>query len=248
MPATLVFRLADVDVTRVRSLSREEKREIVLQGIKQRELYWEGLSFATTPANNDAICLMSRISGFDVLNDEELSQTEMAGRQQVKTIVNFLRRKVPGFEKCYIAGIAPRVGVRESRRIVGVYTLTDEDMFDNRLFEDVVALCGGPLDIHDHKGSGILLKMLDHPFQIPMRCLLPVSIDGLVVTGRTISATRQVSSTIRNMPTVMALGQAAGTIAALAASKAVSPRALSPEEVRNILKEYGAVLSQQDIH
>lgn len=247
LPSTLVFRLSDVDVPRARAMPREEKRKIVLQGIQQKELFWENLNFPSTPANNDAIPIMSRISGLDTLNDEDLSQAEMIGRQQIKSIVTFLRREVAGFEKCNLVGIAPRVGIRETRRVVGLYTLTEQDIYDSPPFEDAVALASGPIDIHEHAGTGIFLKWPDHPFQIPMRCLIPASVEGLVVTGRAISTKRPVNCAIRFMGTAMSLGEAAGVIAAVAAKKGILPRSVSAEEVRNILRENGAILSAEDI-
>ena len=248
MPSTLVFRLSDVDVPRARAMSREEKRKIVLRGIQQKELFWENLNFPSTPANNDAIPILSRITGLDTLDDEDLSRVEMIGRQQIKSIVNFLRREVAGFEKCNLVGIAPRAGIRETRRVVGLYTLTEQDTYDSPRFEDAVALASGPMDIHDHAGTGIFLKWPDRPFKIPMRCLIPASVEGLVITGRAISTKRPANCAIRFMGTAMSLGQAAGVIGAVAARNGIPPRRVSSEEVQNILRENGAILSAEDTH
>jgi len=247
MPLTLVFRLADVDVPRVRALPREEKRRIVLKGLEAGELYWESLSFSSTPAYNDAICLMSRISGIDALNVEDLSRAELVGRQQVKSIMSFLRREMPGFENCSLAGIASRVGVRETRRIVGQYTLTEEDIHSSTPFEDAVALGAGPLDVHEQGGTGIRLIMPERPFQIPVRCLLPRRVENLVVTGRTVSSSRLVNSGLRHMGTSMALGQAAGTLAAMASKRGIRPDKVPAGELRDELRRHGAVVAREDV-
>lgn len=246
MPATLVFRATDIDLPELRALPREEKQRIVRRGLEGGEIPWASLGFFRAPGTNDAFCLMSRIGELDLLDDEDLSQAMIRGRQQIKKIVDFLRREVPGFKNCKISAIAPRLGIRETRRIVGLYTLTDDDIFSSRPFEDAVVLGGGYVDIHEHAGTGILLKELDRPFEIPLSCSFPVSVEGLVVTGRSISTTRVVNGAIRGMGTMMALGQAAGTVAALAVKRGILPTKVSAEEVQSTLRENGAVITEAD--
>jgi hypothetical protein len=245
-PMTLVFRLSNVDVAKFRAIPRDKKRALALKGIENGELFWESMSFVSTPGGSDAICLMSRIKGLDALDHFERSEAERVGRQQIKSIVAFLNREVPGFERSIIASIAPSVGVRETRRIVGQYTLTEEDILQQRQFEDTVALGCGPMDMHDAHGTGIRLAMPPAPFEIPMRCLIPEDVDGLIVTGRAISATREANGGARHMATAMALGQAAGTMAAIAARAQLSTRSLPADLVRQELRAAGAALSKAD--
>lgn len=127
-PQSLVFRLSNIDVARFRAIPREQKRALALEGVRRGEIFWESLSFMSTPGGVDAICLMSRILNIDPLDPQQASNAERIGRQQVKSIVGFLKREVPGFENAVLASIAPRIGVRETRRIVGDYTLTEEDI------------------------------------------------------------------------------------------------------------------------
>lgn len=245
-PVTLAFRLSNVDVQRFRAMPREQKRALALKGLANGELFWESMSFCSTPNGHDAICLMSRITGVDALNDGELSDAAREGRRQVRSIVNFLNREAPGFEKAILASIAPRLGVRETRRIEGLYMLTEEDIMQQRRFDDTVALGCGPMDVHDANGTGIVLYMPPAPFDIPMRCLLPRQADGLIVSGRAICATREANGGSRHMATAMALGQAAGTMAALAVAQGIEPRELDPQQVREILRLDGAALSVDD--
>ena len=204
------------------------------------------MSFCSTPNGHDAICLMSRITGVDALDDGDVSAAERTGRKQIRSIVGFLNREVPGFEKAILSSIASRIGVRETRRIVGDYMLTEEDIMQQRRFEDTIALGCGPMDVHDANGTGIVLYMPPAPFDIPMRCLLPKDIGGLIVSGRAICATREANGGARHMATAMALGQAAGTMAAIAIEKKIAPREIDAQEVRVRLRTDGAALSIDD--
>lgn len=242
-PATLVFRLSNVDVARFRALPREFKREKVQEGLARGELFWESVSFVSTPGGSDAICLMSRLRGLDPLDAGDATELNRRGRAQVKSIVAFLNREVPGFERAILAGIAPRVGVRETRRIIGQYTLTAEDILSQRHFEDAIALGCGPMDVHDPNGTGIALSMPPAPFEIPMRSLLPREVEGLIVTGRAISATHEANGGARHMATAMALGQAAGVMAATAVQHANSTLAIPAPLVRDALRRQRAAFA-----
>jgi ribulose 1,5-bisphosphate synthetase/thiazole synthase len=243
-PQSLVFRLSNIDVARFRAIPREAKRALALEGVRRGEIFWESLSFMSTPGGVDAICLMSRILNIDPLDPRQASDAERIGRQQVKSIVGFLQREVPGFEKAVLASIAPRIGVRETRRIVGDYTLTEQDILSGAAFSDSIALGCGPMDIHDAQGTGIKLFMPPAPFEIPMRCLLPADVEGLIVTGRAISATRAANGGARHMATAMALGQAAATMAVVACNQANAVHSIPATTVRSLLEADGALTTR----
>ena len=135
-PTSLLFRLSNVNIKRFRSIPRERKRELALAGVKKGVIFWESLSFMSTPGGHDAICLMSRIRGLDMLDAVDLSEAEYVGRRQVQSIVKFLQENVDGFEKAVLANIATRVGVRETRRIRGRHVLTLENILEDRQFPD----------------------------------------------------------------------------------------------------------------
>ena len=195
----------------------------MLGGLERGELFWESLSFVSTPGGTDAICLMSRIQGIDALDARDVSRAEQEGRRQITSIVRFLKREIPGFERAQLADVAERVGVRESRRVEGRYTLTEDDIMGERAFDDAIALGAGPMDRHQAGGTGIRLYAPPSPFEIPLRSLIPVAVEGLLVCGRTLSATRDAMAGARHMATSMAMGQAVGTLGALASAQRPPP-------------------------
>lgn len=245
-PCTLVFRMSNVDVKRFRALPREEKRAIALEGLKEGRIYWESLSFCSTPGGMDAVSLMSRIFDIDAIDAADATRAELAGRQQVKTIIRFLRERVPGFENAILAAVAARVGVRETRRIIGQHTLTESEITGGAHFEDTIALGAGPMDLHDAKGTGVALWTPERPFEIPLRTLLPQSMGGLVVAGRAMSATRDANGGARHMATAMCLGEAAGLFAALASRGEASLQDPAVDRIRTILKERGGLVAVED--
>jgi hypothetical protein len=174
------------------------------------------------------------------------SRAELESRRQKRQIAAFLRRYVPGFENAYIAQSGVHTGVRETRRIVGDYRLTAEDVLDARKFDDVIARGAYPVDIHNPKGSGTVLKRLPPgaAYDIPLRCLLPHGLEGLLVAGRCLSGSHQAHSSYRVMPIVMATGQAAGICAALAAKGDLTPRAVPVADVQETLIAQGADLGR----
>src|SRR5678815_5699733 len=144
----------------------------------------------------------------------------------MRQISEFLRRYVPGFEKAYVMQSGVNIGVRETRRILGEYQLTADDVLSARKFEDAIARGAYPVDIHNPKGAGTVLKRLPagEAYDIPLRCLLPKNTERVIVAGRCISGSHEAHSSYRVIPIVMATGQAAGICAALAARSGGRPR------------------------
>ena len=152
-------------------------------------------------------------------------------------LLAFFRRSVPGFANARIAATATQIGIRESRRIVGEYTLTRDDVLEARTFDDAIARSAYPIDVHNPSGSGTTTQRLPPgaAYEIPYRCLVPLSVDGLLVAGRCISTTHEALASTRLTPTVMTLGQAAGTAAALAVLADVTPRNVDTGALRERL-------------
>lgn len=186
-----------------------------------------------------------RVSEKNGADAYELSEAEIEGRRQLKKVIRFLNQHVPGMEKAHITSIQNGIGIRETRRIDGEYVLTGQDIIEGRRFEDCIARNGYCIDIHDPKGQGWGVSQIqseEQSYDIPYRCIVPERIDHLLIAGRCISATAEALASARIMPSCMALGQAAGIAAALAAEKKLAPRRLDVRQVQSVLKKSGAVI------
>lgn len=179
----------------------------------------------------------------------EISAAEMEGRTQMLAIWETLRTGVPELADCYILAGASMLHIRESRKLVGEYMLTEEDIFNGTRHADAIALGTWPIDIHPTNGFvGVHphKHLAPEPYEIPYRCLLPREIDGLLVAGRPISTTHRAHGSTRVPGTSLATGQAAGIAAAMAAGAKIEPRAIDTDELRSTLRQQGAIVSADD--
>jgi len=187
----------------------------------------------------------TRVLGMDGTDVRDLTLAEVEGRRQALALVEFFRAELPGFEQASLLDTAAMIGVRETRRIVGDYVLTLEDLQTGRHFTDVIALCAYPVDIHDPTGAGGGVSeaaATANAYEIPYRSLLPRGLDDLLVAGRCVSATHEALGAIRVMPPAFAMGEAAGTAAALAVEAEVSPRNIKTLSLQGRLRDQGAYL------
>ena len=211
------------------------------------DLTREDILFFATPHESEVSVNSTRVTrvlGTDVW---DLTCAEMESRRQMRQLVRFLQRYVPGFEKAYALQSGVTIGVRETRRVRGAYQLTADDLLTARKFEDVIARGTYPVDIHNPAGKGTVLKRIPpgEAYDIPLRCLIPQGVEDLLVAGRGISGTHEAHSSFRVMPISVATGQAAGVCAALAARHDQSPRVLSVSMVQEELLRQGADLGQR---
>jgi hypothetical protein len=179
------------------------------------------------------------------LNPDDLTAAEIEGRRDAWTIWSILQDEVPDFENSRIIASGPVVMVRETRRAVGDYILTAEDITTGRRFEDPVGLGAWPVDIHP--GNGVVgyhphKEFTPHPYQIPYRCLLPAKLHNVLVTGRCISATREAHGSTRVQGTAMMTGQAAGLACAIAKSARCGLRDIPYALLKRELERTGAIL------
>ena len=185
---------------------------------------------------------VTRALGIDVF---DLTRAEAISHRQARQIAEFLRSRVPGFAEAYLAQTGVGVGVRETRRVLGEYVLTGEDVLTPATFDDVIACGTYPIDIHNPTGRGTTLRDLPPgaAYEIPLRCLLPRGVDRLLVAGRCISGTYEAHSSYRVTPTAVATGHAAGVTAALAATaRQLLPRQVPIADVQAELQRQGADL------
>ncbi|MGC9380527.1 FAD-dependent oxidoreductase [Streptomyces sp. MH13] len=204
----------------------------------------EDILFFATPHPREIAVNSTRVNRVLGTSVWDLTRAEYTARRQLSQIDRFLRTRVPGFEESYVVQSGTHIGVRESRRVLGDYQLTGHDILAARTFPDVVAHGAYPVDIHNPRGSGTVLKRVPRGsfYDIPLRCLVPRGTERLLVAGRCISGTHVAHSSYRVMPIAMATGQAAGVCAALTVRHGRGPRGLPYRLVQHELLRQGARL------
>ncbi len=254
-PATIFFRLAGVDRRKVDAYIAahpEERHFATFAKVAAEKGEFistkHDVLFFYTPREGEVAINSTRVHGIDGTDVFDLTRAEFETRRQVRVLYDFFRKYVPGFENCYLAATAPEVGIRETRRISGVYTLTKEDLLETRQFPDNIAQCAYMLDTHDRSSTQLHYVPIPEgrSYGIPYRCLLPVSVENLLVAGRCISCTQDAQASLRVMPPSFSIGQAAGTAAALAVRTGTTPRTVDVAEVRRLLKSQGQVVDDTD--
>lgn len=248
-PSTL-FTVAGADLQQAAQITSEKWAELVEQA-RERGFRLPRLTGALRNLPGSGlfrlnVTLISRDgkapNGVDA---EDLTYAELEGRRQVREYFRFLKEFVPGFADSYIAEIAPQVGIRETRKITGEYVLQEEDIMNNALPPDTIALNGWPLEIHGRSDRTLWQFIPGKGYHgIPFRCLQPLGLKNVLVAGRCLSATSGAQSAVRVMGPAMATGEAAGTAAALAAAAGLDDsRKLPVDQLLRALDERGAVLS-----
>jgi glycine/D-amino acid oxidase-like deaminating enzyme len=186
----------------------------------------------------------TRIVKHSAINGRELSEAELIGRRQLRQYLDFLRREIPGFEQASIHSIAHHIGVRESRRIVGRAKVVREAFTKRQKFPDAIAKVSYTIDIHNPDGTGTEIEHMPPGewYEIPYGCIVPADVDNLLVAGRPISVDHAIHSSMRVMPPVVSIGQAAGMAAAMAVEQGCLPPELDGCAVRERLHAAGARL------
>ena len=194
-------------------------------------------------AYSDQVFLnVTRSIDTDVTDTQSLITAEFTCLRQIRELVVFLRKYAPGFRNADLCSIQPWMGTRESRRIAGRKTVTETDLEKLPIPEDAVAITAYNVDIHGQDSGGMMMKVVEHGMGIPYGCLLPRDIEGLIMSGRTISVDQTIFAMTRIMATCLAVGQAAGTAAGLSHTRGILPSQLNPIDLRNELSAAGAVI------
>lgn len=193
-----------------------------------------------------------RVYGVDGTKADDLTRAQQESMRQIQELAQFVRQEVPGFARAELLETAVSIGVRETRRIIGDYTLTIEDCEKARRFPDTIATAvthmvpgveihspdGGEGAANDAYVAGLVLPF--NEFSVPVRCLLPQGLEGILVAGRCISTTHEADGWTRSQPIAMQIGQGAGAAAAIATQSGVAPRYASMARVQAALRAQGA--------
>jgi glycine/D-amino acid oxidase-like deaminating enzyme len=251
---TTTFRMVNVDQERRKTVPKDRFHELMAEaaesgdyGLPRREG-----SDHITPVDGMTATIMTRIDHVErdasgmVLNASDpdvLTRAEMEGRRQALEYARFLVDRVPGYENASLIALSSQIGIRETRRVHGDYRVTRDDVLSARQFDDQVGLCGAPIEDHQ-PGTGTMWEYLPEgsAVGIPLRSLIPGDGVNVLTAGRCFSATHDAHASIRSMAQCMAMGQAAGTVAAMAAEKDGLVREVHFDQVRERLAQDGAIL------
>ena len=252
MYPTMMFRVNGVDPTlageawtTIPELMREaEKRgtRFARQGVivrpQRNPVEWRVNATQVASRNGRAL---------DGTDAAELSYGEIEGRRQAQTFMSFLRSSVPGFAQAYIVDTPPQLGIRETRRVIGGYMLSGEDVLGCAAFDDSIGVNGWPMEVH--VAGDVIFKFPPIPGsrgfnELPYRMLLPKAVDNLLIAGRCASMTHDGQSAARVSGACFAMGEAAGTAAALALSGNTIPRDIAVEKLQQTLRQQGAFIGR----
>ncbi len=181
--------------------------------------------------------------GYSGVDNDDLNQVAVEGREQIFKVRDFFRKYAPGFEECYVVDSAAAIGVRETRRIDGEETLTTEACVEARKGPRDIGRGAYCLDVHQPTGV-IEHKHIEggESYGIPYGVMLPRKIENCLVAGRCVSSDRFANGSVRNQAHAMTIGQAAGTAAAMCVEHKTTPRGLPVDRLREKLHESGAVV------
>jgi hypothetical protein len=270
-PLTLMFKLTHVDNAALRAyaslhldevnLSPEQMAHYLNQELNKNAGFAQKLRgyldagkaitqrsdllFFNTNLPDEVIVNSTRVGGVNPLDPWALSEAENTAREQVFGLLEFFRKEIPGFAACRLGAVGLRVGVRESRRIRGEYTLTAADILARQRFPDAIAQCAYPIDIHAVRAGEAEFNTFSYHgevFDLPYRCLVPLGVEQLLVAGRCVSASHEAQAAIRTSPTCMTMGQAAGEAAVQSLREEVTPRQVDTDRLRQSLLEKGVLL------
>ena len=256
-PVTLMFTIGGVEWPKVEAWRTSyHMREVwaAAQENGDMEPFQKTLmGFWWTPTRPDQVGVnFTHVIHIDSTKAVDLTRATMEARRQAYLSIDVFRKYVPGMERCYMVSTPNTIGIRESRRILGEYVLTEQDQRAQRDFADTIAYGSFFTDIHAIDGPGmekISLEPQPVPYRygIPYRILVPQRVDQLLVAGRCASCTHVALGSLRVMVPCIAMGEAAGTAAALSLREGVTPRALDADMLRAALRERGAIVSPDDI-
>jgi hypothetical protein len=205
-----------------------------------------------TPTRPDQVGVnFTHINFVDATKAEDLTRATIEGRKQAYETIEVYRKYVPGMEQCYMVSTPNTIGLRESRRIHGLHTLTKEQVLGQATFDDSIGYGSFFIDIHNCDGPGMDRKTVrpdkGFKYQIPYGIIVPNDVGGLYVAGRCASATHEALGSLRVMPQCGVMGQAAGVGAVLCLRDSVSPRDVARDRLQGELRCQGCIVDEADV-
>ena len=256
-PMTLMFTIGGVDYDRVREFrGGDYKLQHVWKKAQEdgfmRPFQNQIMGWWWTPTRPDQVGVnFTHINFVDSRKAADLTRATIEGRKQAYETIEVYRRYVPGMENCYMVSTPNTVGIRESRRIAGEYTLTRDDVVGQRRFADSIGYGSFFIDIHGTKGPGMDTKEwrpeAGFCYQIPYRILVPETLDNLLVAGRCVSCDHEALGSIRVMPQCGVTGQAAGVASVLSLRTDAAPRSVDVAALQNELRVQECIVSDDDV-
>ena len=245
-PMTLNFRLANVDNDVCKNLPRKKINELYHKLQKEGKITnpREDVLMFTNCTDGVVHFNSTRVVKLNPTNPFDITKAELAAREQVMELYLMVKHNIPGFENSSLIMTGSEIGIRESRMIDGEYILTGEDIRACKVFDDAIALGNYDIDIHSPDGSGTshyYFKPGEY-YTIPYRCLIPKNSENLLVAGRCISTDHDAQASIRIMPIVCTIGEAAGTAAALASKANKNVSEIDISLLRKTLSDKGAAV------
>lgn len=244
-PMTLCFRMSGVDKkkfcqnqSKINPLYNQFKQKGLIKNPREDVLIFGNFNDGVLHFNSTRIVKRNPTDPFEV------TKAEIEAREQVFELHNFLKENIEGFENSRVLSTALQIGIRESRKIDGEYTLTVEDLKNLARFDDAIAVANYDIDIHNPEGSGTSHYYFEDGqwYEIPYRCLIPKNMNNLLVAGRCISSTHEAQASYRIMPFCAELGQAAGTAVAVAVKNNTSVRNVDVGLVQKKLRIQGFLI------
>ncbi|MBI4279198.1 MAG: FAD-dependent oxidoreductase [Armatimonadetes bacterium] len=265
-PATLIFRMGGVDWGELTQYLQSERKQGRIAGAWMGYAWgYSSIMHLYVPTSQrlavydmnlgrqrDGTVLINSLQIFGVDGTSEASANEATAlaRAEMPRLINFLRQNATGFARAYLVETMPYLYVRETRHIEGMYRLTAEDIIEEKVFWDRIAVASYPIDLHPYTPDfRNYYGSRRYVYTIPFRSLVPVRVDNLLVASRSISATYEAAGSVRVVPTTFSLGEAAGIAASVSVELGIPPRHLARsgvlvQRLQGILQEQGAYLGE----
>ncbi len=249
-PCTLMFKVGGVDYKTAvfpgsfESTVETEKGE--LQALAKKLLpFPAGHVLLYRQPEPDTVCVnMTNAINIDGTDAKSVTEGILTCRSQIMAIIRFLREYVPGYKNCWLMSTASLIGIRETRHFEGLESLSAEDILEAKVYDNwVVRRAHFNFDVHNLTGAsldktGIQKNWKQNAdYSIPYGCLLPVNVEGLLLSGRNISGSHLAHSNFRIMSVCIALGEAAGAAAALAVKQKINLRDVDVRKIQKLVGE-----------